>query len=125
MSGRTITVPAGVESVTLNIERKAETPRMGCTLAEALAMTPSNRPALVRVRERNGLKWDVNLGPATIEGLQAGDDGRRRADRIGMLSTCRMCDVQVLLERLVMAIGTETNVPVGIAIVYEVNVDGD
>ena len=88
-------------------------------------MTPSDRPALVRVRERNGLRWDVNLGPVTIEGLRAGDDGRRRGARICTLSTCRACDAQALLERLVKAVEVETNVPFGVAVVYEVDVDGD
>ena len=124
MSDKTITIPAGTQSVTLNIKREAEKPRIGCTLAEALAMTPSNRPVLVRVREPNGLRWDVNLGPVTVEGLQAEDDGWRRNNRICTFSTCRMCDARMLLERHVKAVGTETNVLVGVAIVYEVDADG-
>ena len=124
MEEKTIEAPAGTDRVTPNIKREAEKPRIGCTLAEALAMTPSNRPVLVRVREPNGLRWDVNLGPVTVEGLQAEDDGWRRNDRICTFSICQMCDARMLLERPVKAVGTETNVTVGIAIVYEVDADG-
>ena len=124
MEEKTIEVPAGTDRVTLNIKREAGKPRMGCTLAEALAMTPSNRPVLVRVREPNGLRWDVNLGPVTIEGLQKGDDDKCRAGRINAFSACRTCDAQALLERLVRAVAFEPGVPVGVAIAYEVDADG-
>ena len=124
MEEKTIEVPAGTDRVTLNIKREAEKPRMGCTLAEALAMTPSNRPVIVRVREPNGLRWDVNLGPVTIGGLQERDDGKCRVDRINAFSACRACDAQALLERIVRAVVVETNVPVGTAVAYEVDADG-
>lgn len=124
MEEKTIEVPAGTDRVTLNIKREAGRPRMGCTLAEALAMTPGNRPALVRVREPNGLRWDVNLGPVTVEGLQKRDDGKCRVDRINAFSACRTCDAQALLERIVRAVVVETNVQVGTAVAYEVDADG-
>lgn len=122
---KTIRIPADVERVKLEIKRDADKPRMGCMLAEALAMTPSDRPVIVRVRERNGLRWNVNLGPVTAEGMAAEDNGKQRAQRIATFSTCQMCDTQVLLERLVMVVGIESETHGSDAIVYEVEANGE
>ena len=117
---KTIHIPADAERVMLEIKREADNPRIGCTLAEALAMTPSNRPVIVRVLEHNGLRWDVTLGP-----MKAEDCGRLRAERIGRFSTCHLCDTQVLLKRLVSAVGIKSETQGGDAIVYEVENDGE
>ena len=99
MEEKTITVPAGTDKVTLNIERRSERPE-GMTLRQALLATPSNRPAVVLVRDRpeinaRRLRWEMPL-PA-IEGGH--DEAQRRAARVAYLAACDLCDVGVLLDK--------------------------
>lgn len=97
MEEKTITVPAGTDKVTLNIERRSERPE-GITLRQALLSTPTDRPVIVRVVDRpmvnsKRLAWDMFL-PAIGE---SDSDERRRA-RTAQFASCRLCDVPVLLD---------------------------
>ena len=123
MEEKTITVPAGTDKVTLNIERKDARPE-GMTLRQALLATPSNRAVLVRVVDcpmvnSKRLAWDMFL-PAIGED---DSDGRRRA-RTTQFASCELCDVPVLLdEREVKRVDIRYSTHGTDCVVYEVEND--
>jgi hypothetical protein len=99
MEEKTITVPAGTDKVTLNIERKGARPE-GMTLRQALMATPSDRTVIVVVRERVTLSkrplcWEVPL-PAAVG--SCADETDKRAERVARFAECQLCDVPVLLD---------------------------
>lgn len=123
MEEKTITVPAGTDKVTLNIEPKSEYPG-GMTLRQALLATPSNRMVIVRVVDcpmvnSKRLAWDMFL-PAIDE---SDSDERRRA-RTTQFASCELCDVPVLLdEREVKRVDIRYSTHGTDCVVYEVEND--
>lgn len=124
MEEKTITVPAGTDKVTLNIERKSERPE-GMTLHQALMATPSDRAVLVRVVDRppvneEPLAWEMFL-PA-VAGKP--DSDIIREARTTQFALCELCDVPVLLdERVVRRVDIRYSTHGTDCIVFEVEND--
>lgn len=122
MEEKTITVPAGTDKVTLNIERKnACAERM--TLRQALMATPSDRAVLVRVVDspmvgEKLLAWEILL-PAIRSG--SSDNDESRLERMRKFALCGLCDVPVLLdERIVRRVDIRYNAQGEDCVVFEV-----
>lgn len=110
MEEMTITVPAGTDKVTLNIDERRSERHEGMTLRQALMATPSNRAVLVRVVDcpmvnSKRLAWEMPL-PA----IDGNDSDERRRARTTQFASCELCDVPVLLdEREVKRVGIRYN----------------
>lgn len=130
MNNQTIQIPAEVDSVTLHIQ-KDNTRTEYATLRQALLSTQGSRPVYVRVKERNGLEWEVYLGPINVAERDEGDT-LARVKRIERFSSCGLCDAATLLdERVVKKVDlreafVHMNGGTGISysgVVYEVDAD--
>lgn len=122
MEEKTITVPAGTDKVTLNIERKSAChDRM--TLRQALIATPSDRAVLVRVVDspmvgEKPLAWEMFL-PAMRGGRSDNDESR--LERMRKFALCELCDVPILLdERIVRRVDIRYNAQGVDCVVFEV-----
>jgi hypothetical protein len=121
MEEKTITVPAGTDKVTLNIERKNACPER-MTLRQALMASPSDRAVLVRVVDspmvcERLLAWEMFL-PA-MRGHSDNDESR--LERIRKFALCGLCDVPVLLdERIVRRVDIRYNAQGVDCVVFEV-----
>ena len=122
MEEKTITVPAGTDKVTLNIERKNACPD-SMTLRQALMATPSDRAVLVRVVDspmvgEKLLAWEILL-PAIRSG--SSDNDESRLERIRKFASCGLCDVPILLdERIVRRVDIRYNAQGEDCVVFEV-----
>lgn len=100
MNNQTIQVPAGTDSVTLHLQK--DNSRTECaTLRQALLSTQGSRPVYVRVKERNGLGWEVYLGPINAVERDE-DDALARVKRIERFASCGLCNAETLLDERVV-----------------------
>jgi hypothetical protein len=84
-----------------------------------LMAVPSNRCAVVRVREQR-LHWDLQF-PALCN---TPDDMGQRKARVDRFAECRLCDTQVLLDERPVKNMTMMDIPGGgTAFVFEVEND--